>query len=144
MKQKLALAASSLALIMLAACSSTPSAPAANLPAMDKGGELVSAAGDKLFTYKKDTAGKSNCVRDCLKPFLPMFSTPDDKAVGDFATIERPDGMSQWAYKGAPLYLCPVPTVAKGAPAKIAKMAEKKAAACEKGMKNPDWVAAKP
>lgn len=146
MNQKLALAVSSLALVLLSACSTTPSAPAAdaNAPAVNKGGQLVSATGDKLFTYSKDAAGKSNCVRDCLKPFRPMFSAPDDKAVGDFATIERPDGMSQWTYKGSPLYLCPVPTVAKGAPEKAVKAAAKKAADCAKGASNPNWVAAKP
>lgn len=143
MKQKLALAVPVLTMILLSACSTTPDIPTAALPALEKGDHLVSHTGDKLFVYKKDAAGQSNCVRDCLKVFRPMFSTPDDKASGHFATIDRPDGMSQWTYKGAPLYICPVPTVAKDAPAKLVQAAARKAEACAKAA-GGDWVAAKP
>ncbi len=142
MKQTLTLAVSSLAFLVLAACSSAPTQPAADLPAVAKGGELVSPGGDKLFVYGKDAAGQSNCVRDCLKVFRPMFSAPDDKPVGHFATIDRPDGMSQWTYKGAPLYVCPVPSVAKDAPEKMAKAAAKKAEDCAKAAQG-DWSPAK-
>lgn len=143
MKQKLALAVPVLTMILLSACSTTPEIPTAALPALEKGDHLVSHAGDRLFVYRKDASGQSNCVRDCLKVFRPMFSAPDDRAVGNFTRIERPDGMSQWAYKGAPLYVCPVPDVASDAPAKIAQAAARKAEACAKAA-GGDWVAAKP
>lgn len=132
MQKKFALSVSMLALAMLAACSSTPTTPAAAAPAMAKGEQLIAPTGEPLFINKKDAAGKSNCVRDCLKVFRPLFSSPDDKAVGQFATLERPDGMSQWAYKGAPLYVCPT------------KAGDtKKAEACAKAATG-DWIAAKP
>ncbi|MBS1207839.1 MAG: ATP-binding protein [Proteobacteria bacterium] len=142
MKRQIAFAASSLVIVLITACSSVPSAPTANSPAQAKAGVLVTPEGEKLYVFKKDPAGKSSCVRDCLKPYRPLFSTPDDKSVGDYTSIERPDGMSQWAYKGKALYTCPVSKVPAGAPEKVVKAAEKKAADCAKGLQG-DWDIAK-
>lgn len=142
MKQAVGIAASVLFLAALAACSTTPNAPAASDakagPAVAVAGTLKTANGDMLYFYKKDTANASTCVRDCLKVFRPLFSTPDDKKAGDFSVIERTDGMSQWSYKGKPLYLCPIPTTGKAA-----KAADKKRADCAKGLQG-DWEIAKP
>ncbi|GAB2896243.1 hypothetical protein GCM10027046_27080 [Uliginosibacterium flavum] len=143
MKHQIGFAASSLALVLLAACSTAPSAPAASLPAMAKGSTLVSTEGNALYVFKKDVVGKSACVRDCLKFYQPLFAKPDDKAVGDYAIFERPDGMSQWAYKGQGLYSCTVPALKKDASKKDVEAAQKKADGCAKGLTS-DWVAAKP
>jgi len=58
-----------------------------------------------LYTFKKDTTGKSACAGDCLAKW-PAFTGMggaglDAKA---FGTITRDDGAKQSTYKGMPLY----------------------------------------
>ncbi|GAB2891576.1 hypothetical protein GCM10027046_20540 [Uliginosibacterium flavum] len=143
MKQKLSLVVASLSLALLSACSSTPSVPEAVAPAIVKGDMLVSTSGETLYFYKKDTKpNESACVRDCLKVFGPLFPTPDDADIGDYKIIERTDGMSQWALKGKPLYLCTGAKAPTGAPASMVKAAETAAANCAKAM--ADFEIAKP
>jgi len=61
-----------------------------------------------LYTFKKDSQGKSACTGDCIARW-PVFYTRkvvvsrklDEK---DFAVITRSDGIKQTTYKGRPLY----------------------------------------
>ncbi len=62
------------------------------------------AKGMTLYTYAKDEAGKSNCIGECTKSFLPAVAGKDAKAFGEWSLIKRDDGARQWAVKGKPLY----------------------------------------
>jgi predicted lipoprotein with Yx(FWY)xxD motif len=72
------------------------------------GSYLTDAKGMALYTFKKDTPGKSACAGDCVTRW-PLYDqekvgvTGDLKA-SDFATITREDGKKQTTYKGMPLY----------------------------------------
>jgi predicted lipoprotein with Yx(FWY)xxD motif len=60
--------------------------------------------GMTLYTYDKDTAGKSTCVAECAKKWLPMPAQANAAPFGDWSVITRDDGTKQWALKGKPLY----------------------------------------
>lgn len=67
-------------------------------------GLLADAAGRTVYTFDKDTAGKSNCSGGCLAAW-PMFTAkPGAKAQGDFGLIDAAGGQQQWTVKGKPLY----------------------------------------
>jgi predicted lipoprotein with Yx(FWY)xxD motif len=115
MKHQVSLVAAALGLAILAACSTAPTSPTANevvstytppaTPAIVKDGILVDNSGITLYTYDKDIVpNKSTCYAKCPFVWPPLLTTPDDVAKGDFTIFERDDGMTQWAYKGKPLY----------------------------------------
>ncbi len=68
-------------------------------------GVLVNSAGMTLYTFDKDTAGKSACNDQCAKIWPPVAAPADAKPMGDMTVITRDDGSKQWAYKGKPVYL---------------------------------------
>ena len=65
---------------------------------------LADAKGMTLYTYGKDSDGKSACVARCAMAWPPLAASADAKAMGDWTVITRDDGTKQWAYKGMPLY----------------------------------------
>jgi predicted lipoprotein with Yx(FWY)xxD motif len=69
---------------------------------------LTDAGGMTLYTFKKDSPGKSVCVGPCVAKWPPYFraqvAAPDGVNGQDFATIAREDGAQQTTYKGWPLY----------------------------------------
>jgi predicted lipoprotein with Yx(FWY)xxD motif len=72
------------------------------------GAFLVDSKGMTLYTFKKDSPGKSACSGECLAKW-PAFHAYDLKPggnlkAGDFSEITRDDGAKQTAYKGLPLY----------------------------------------
>ncbi|MGW9064418.1 COG4315 family predicted lipoprotein [Achromobacter animicus] len=87
------------------ACSALFSAGAHAQAVKTQNGILVDSAGMTLYTFDKDTAGKSACVDQCAKAWPPAMATGDAKPMGDLTVITRPDGSKQWAYKNKPLYL---------------------------------------
>ncbi|CAB3694652.1 COG4315 family predicted lipoprotein [Achromobacter pestifer] len=68
-------------------------------------GILVNSAGMTLYTFDKDTAGKSACNDQCAKAWPPVTAAADAKPMGDLTIITRDDGSKQWAHKGKPVYL---------------------------------------
>lgn len=64
---------------------------------------LVNAHGMTLYTYSKDTNGKSDCNGGCAKAWPPLQATSGSPS-GNWSIITRSDGEKQWAYKGKPLY----------------------------------------
>lgn len=69
---------------------------------------LTDLNGMTLYTFKKDTPGKSACEGGCVANW-PLYyrdkvEPKDGLAAGDFATITRADGKMQTTYKGMPLY----------------------------------------
>ncbi len=65
---------------------------------------FTDANGMTLYTYDKDTTGKSNCTGLCAVFWPPVIAADTVKPTGGFATITRDDGTKQWAYHGKPLY----------------------------------------
>ncbi len=68
-------------------------------------GVLTNSGGMTLYTFDKDSAGKSACNGGCAASWPPLMATATDKATGDYTIVTRDDGAKQWAYKGKPLYL---------------------------------------
>ena len=77
--------------------------PASPAP-MAKDGMFVTAKGMTLYTFDKDSAGKSACNGPCATNWPPALVADDAKASGDLTIVSRDDGLKQWAYKGKPLY----------------------------------------
>lgn len=69
-----------------------------------KGKALVDAKGMTLYTFDKDSAGKSACNGGCATNWPPLMAPKDAKAMGDWTVVTRDDGSTMWAYKGKPLY----------------------------------------
>ena len=63
----------------------------------------TASSGPTLYTFSKDTAGKSNCAGACAKNWPPAASAPSlDKA--KLTSVKRKDGTPQVALNGHPLY----------------------------------------
>ena len=67
-------------------------------------GILVNSAGMTLYTFDKDSGGRSACNDQCAKIWPPVMASADAKPMGDMTVITRDDGSKQWASKGKPLY----------------------------------------
>lgn len=70
-----------------------------------KGKAWVDSKGMTLYTFDKDTAGKSNCNDKCATAWPPLQTAADSKAAGEWTIVARDDGSKQWAYEGKPFYL---------------------------------------
>jgi predicted lipoprotein with Yx(FWY)xxD motif len=70
----------------------------------DKGDVLAGEKGMTVYTFKKDTAGMSNCYDKCAQNWPPVMAASDAKADGAYSLVTRKDGSKQWAKDGMPLY----------------------------------------
>lgn len=91
------------ALLTAAALASSGLAFAAE-PGMAQDGILTQHNGLTLYTFDKDSAGKSACNDACAVNWPPLSAEATDKASGKWTTIKRDDGKMQWAYDGKPVY----------------------------------------
>lgn len=73
-------------------------------PAMMKNGVMVDHAGMTLYTFDKDSGGKSMCNDECAKNWPPLKAKAGEKAAEGWTQIKRDDGSMQWAYDGKPVY----------------------------------------
>lgn len=92
------------ALTALALLVTSAAAFAAGPPVNRAPGYLVDSAGRALYTYDKDSVGKSNCYEQCAALWPPLMAGDSEVPSGDFTVIVRRDGRRQWAFKGMPLY----------------------------------------
>ena len=69
-----------------------------------KGKVLTDAKGMTLYTFAKDSGGKSACNGKCAVNWPPLMATSGEKGGAGYTMIKRDDGKMQWAYKGKPLY----------------------------------------
>src|ERR1700754_3078255 len=69
-----------------------------------KGKAYVDAKGMTLYTFDKDSAGKSACNGPCATNWPPLMAAADAKASGDWTIVTRDDGSKMWALKGKPVY----------------------------------------
>lgn len=88
-----------LSLVLLGACASIHAAPAKVAD-----GVLVGPNDMTLYTFDKDSGGKSACNGPCASNWPPLKAAEADQASGDYTVITRDDGTKQWAAKGKPLY----------------------------------------
>jgi predicted lipoprotein with Yx(FWY)xxD motif len=103
MRRAIVLTAVSTLLLGASIASSQTSAPA-KIADTSKGKTLVDADGMTLYTFDRDTPGKSVCGGKCATNWPPFTAGADTKTIGDWTVILRNDGSKQWAYKGKPLY----------------------------------------
>ena len=94
---------SALMAVALAAGGALAAEPAAMAPTA-KGGMFVNAKGMTLYTFDKDTPGKSACNGPCATNWPPALVADNAKGAGDWTVVVRDDGLKQWAYKGKPVY----------------------------------------
>src|SRR4051794_17661593 len=87
--------------IMGCAVAQTP-APA-SVADTNKGKTLVDSKGMSLYTFDKDSAGKSACNGPCAQNWPPLMATAAS-GPANWTVITRDDGSKQWAYMGKPLY----------------------------------------
>ncbi|MBU4198196.1 MAG: hypothetical protein KJ911_15760 [Alphaproteobacteria bacterium] len=69
-----------------------------------KGPALTNAQGMTLYTFDKDSDGKSVCNGPCAANWPPFAADADAQASGSYTVVIRDDGSRQWAYQGRPLY----------------------------------------
>jgi len=89
---------------LFAAIALTGIALAQQMPAKMAGGVMADSAGMTLYSFDKDSGGKSSCNGPCASNWPPLLVTGDAKASGDWSIVARDDGSKQWAFKGKPLY----------------------------------------
>lgn len=65
---------------------------------------LADKAGMTVYTFDKDSPGKSACYGDCAAAWPPV-AAGNMSGGADFSVISRDDGTRQVTYKGKPLYL---------------------------------------
>ncbi|MCO7626695.1 hypothetical protein NJC08_09725 [Pseudomonas fluorescens] len=94
----------SLKALLMAAALTLPGFALAADPAMEKDGMYTDQKGMTLYTFAKDSGGKSMCNDKCATNWPPLMATAGDKSMGDWTVIKRDDGTMQWAYQGMPLY----------------------------------------
>lgn len=91
--------------LALAACTSMGGMGMSDMPAKKAAdGTLTNASGMTLYTFDKDSAGKSVCNGPCATNWPPLMATGNASPSGDWTIVTRDDGAKQWAYKGKPLY----------------------------------------
>ena len=90
--------------LLVTAALTLPTLAFAADPAMMKDGMMVDHKGMTLYTFDKDSGGKSMCNDDCAKNWPPMMAPAGATATGKWSVIKRDDGTSQYAYDGKPLY----------------------------------------
>jgi predicted lipoprotein with Yx(FWY)xxD motif len=104
MKQASIFTALLVAATSFAAISIANAAPPAKTSTTAKGPALADAKGMSLYTFDKDTGGKSACNGPCAANWPPLKAEGSDQASDNYTVITRDDGGKQWAYKGKPLY----------------------------------------
>ena len=93
-----------IAAVSLLLASTAAFAQAAKVADTPAGKAYVDAKGMTLYTFDKDSAGKSACNGPCATNWPPLMAGADAKPSGDWTTVTRDDGSKMWALKGKPLY----------------------------------------
>lgn len=95
-----------LPLIVLAASIMPPDVPF-DVQIIQESGQYVLRTMDgakPLYTYDRDTPGKSACTDKCAEAWPPLRVGARSKPAPRWTVIVRPDGVRQWAYDRKPVY----------------------------------------
>src|ERR1700756_1251047 len=92
------------AAMSVAFASAAFAAPPTKTGTTAKGSVLTDAKGMTLYTFDKDSEGKSACNGTCATNWPVLKAEASDKADGGYTIITRDDGSKQWAHRGKPLY----------------------------------------
>ncbi|HTT05626.1 MAG TPA: hypothetical protein VMF64_10080, partial [Steroidobacteraceae bacterium] len=65
---------------------------------------FADARGMTLYTYGKDSPGRSRCTAACSQVWIPALAPSYARAVGEWSTFNRGPGQRQWQYRGKPVY----------------------------------------
>lgn len=65
---------------------------------------LTDSNGRSLYIFDKDQPGRSECTLLCAVAWPPFIAPAGAKAHGQWSLVQRPTGVTQWAYHGSPLY----------------------------------------
>lgn len=72
------------------------------------GSYITDDKGMALYSFRKDTAGKSVCAGDCAAKWPAFYAEklalPKGLDAKDFGSIKREDGKMQTTFRGMPLY----------------------------------------
>jgi len=101
MSNKTFAAIAALTFILASSAASAQMLKTADTP---KGKTYVDAKGMTLYTFDKDTGGKSMCNGPCAENWPPLMASDDAKPDANMTILARDDGKKMWAYKGKPLY----------------------------------------
>lgn len=93
-----------LAALALVFAASAASAQTLKIADTAKGKSFVDAKGMTLYTFDKDTGGKSACNGACADNWPALLAADGAKPTADMTIVVRDDGKKMWAYKGKPLY----------------------------------------
>jgi predicted lipoprotein with Yx(FWY)xxD motif len=93
----------SFTMVALAALLATPVLAADNAPVHKANGMLVDSKGMTVYTFDKDSGGKSACTGSCAD-YWPAVQAGSAPLSAPYSAITREDGSKQLAYKGKPLY----------------------------------------
>ena len=88
--------------VALSACSSMAGSSSQYTKVSD--GVMVATNGMTLYTFDKDSGGKSVCNGPCATNWPPVLVDANAAVSGDYSVVTRDDGKRQLAYKGKPLY----------------------------------------
>ena len=94
-------AIAALTFILASSAASAQTLKTADTP---KGKTFVDSKGMTLYTFDKDTGGKSVCNGTCAENWPALLASDDAKPTADMTIVVRDDGKKMWAYKGKPLY----------------------------------------
>lgn len=97
------IAVTALTTLFLGAAAAYAAEPA-KVTTIDGANVYTDANGMTLYTFDKDTTGKSSCDGDCAVKWPPFEAAAGATAEGDWTVVERTDGSMMWAYEGKPLY----------------------------------------
>ena len=61
--------------------------------------------GDPLYTYDLDPPGESTYHGDSATQWVPLLAETGSRSIGDWATIQKPDGTFLWSYKSRAVYV---------------------------------------
>ena len=70
----------------------------------ERNGILSDTRGHTLYTFDKDSTGRSACYGGCAAAWPPFVADDGAQASGRFGIVARDDGSRQWAVDGKPLY----------------------------------------
>jgi predicted lipoprotein with Yx(FWY)xxD motif len=94
-------------IIALSAVALLSSTPVLSQQQTSKGTVLVDKNKRTLYTFDKDSSGKSTCNGACADswpPYTDQVESYKPGTPGDWSVVTRDDGKKMWAYKGKPVY----------------------------------------